>query len=177
MKRTVIASVVMMLLVALAAQAQTTPQPPSPEHKKLGVFVGTWTTEVKIEADSPDKGKICKGTNVCTWFTGEYQMICDSEGSGFAGTRKSHSIYGYSAEKKQYFYFSITSAGEGPVMLTGRVDGSVWTWEFSNTEGDKTIQGRVVVKFASPNEYTVKSEYLEDGKNWILTAQGKAAKK
>jgi hypothetical protein len=172
MKRIVIAPAVMLLLVALAAQAQTAP---TPEHKKLGVFIGTWTTEVKIEADSPDKGKTYKGTNVCTWFTGEYQVICDSEGSGFAGTRKSHSIYGYSEEKKQYFYFSITSAGESPLMLTGRVDGSVWTWEFSNTEGDKTIQGRVVVTFASPNEYTVKSEYSEDGKNWILTAEGKAS--
>jgi hypothetical protein len=70
MKRIIIASVVMMLLVALAAQAQTTPQPSGPEHKKLGVFVGTWTTELKIEADSPDKGKTYKYTKLCTWFTG-----------------------------------------------------------------------------------------------------------
>jgi hypothetical protein len=174
MKRIVIASVVMMLLFALAAQAQT--PPPGPEHKKLGVWLGNWTGESKDE-DSPfGKGGLTKSTSSCTWFSGEYQVVCNGEHSGPAGTTKVLDILGYSVAKKQYFVFFAESTGDS-AMIPGKVDGSVWTYETSDTVQGKTYQFRVAFKFASPKEYTFKSEYSEEGKTWKLLGEGKSVKK
>ena len=174
MKRIVIASVVMMLLFALAAQAQT--PPPGPEHKKLGVWIGTWTGEGKDEATPFGKGGAHKSTSSCAWFDGGYQVVCNGEGSGPMGKTKVLDILGYSVAKKQYFVFFAESTGDS-AMIPGKVDGSVWTYESSDTVQGKTYQFRVAFKFASPNEYTFKSEYSEDGKNWKLYSEGKSIKR
>jgi hypothetical protein len=176
MKRTVIVSVLMMLLFALAARAQTTPA--GPEHKKLGAFVGTWADEGKTEA-TPWGGKAgsSKGTSKCTWYAGEYQMVCDAEDTGPNGKVKSHGILGYSVQRKQYFSTSINSAGGSSYYSPCNFDGSVWTYEGNLTREGKTYQRRFVGKFASPKEWNYKWEYSEDGKNWKLSSEGKMTKK
>jgi hypothetical protein len=174
MKRTVIASVVMTLLFALAAQAQT--PPPGPEHKKLGLWLGTWTGEGKDEATPFGKAGTSKSTSSCTWFTGEYQVVCNADYSGTNGKGKALYILGYSMTKKQYFVFFNNSDGDSG-MIPGKVDGSVWTFENSDTVGGKTYQFRTVFKFASPDQNSSKSEYSEDGKNWKVSAEGKGTKK
>ena len=174
MKRIVIASVVMMLLSALAAQAQT---PPGPEHKKLGVLIGTWMNEGKDEATPFGKGGAYQATETCAWFTGEYQVVCDSEGSGYAGNIKGHMLVAYSVEKKHFLALKITSDGSSG-LATGRVDGSDWTWTWASPPiGGKTYQFRLLVKYPSPNEYTYKLEFSEDGKSWKLYGEGKSAKR
>jgi hypothetical protein len=176
MKRIIIALVVVIILVAVAAQAQTTPPPPGPEQKKLAVFLGTWTGEGKMEASPFGKAGPVKSTMTCAWFTGEYQLVCDSEDSGPMGKIKAHSIYGYDVEKKQYFDFGIDSSGyAGPG--TAKVDGSSWTFEGTATVGGKAYWFRTVVKLPSPKELTYKSEYSEDGKDWKLQGEGKMTKK
>jgi hypothetical protein len=176
MKRMVIASVVLMLLFALAAQAQT--PPPGPEHKKLGAWLGNWTAEGKTEATPwGETAGSSKGTASCAWYAGEYQIVCDGEGTGSNGKAKFHMILGYSAPRKQYFTFSHNSAGGNSGLLFGNFDGSVWTYEGSLTREGKTYQRRSVGKFASPKEYNYKWEYSEDGKNWKVSAEGKMTKK
>jgi hypothetical protein len=176
MKRIVTASAVMIVLFALAAQAQTTPPPPGPEHKKLAVFIGTWTGEGKMETTPFGTGGAVKSTMNCGWFTGGYQLVCDSDDSGPMGKIKAHSIYGYDVEKKQYFSFGIDSNGYGG-PLTAKVDGSTWTFEATDTMGGKTYWFRTIVKLASPTELTYKSEYSEDGKTWKPEAEGKMIRK
>lgn len=176
MKRILVASVVMTVLFALAAQAQTTPPPPGPEHKKLGVFVGTWTGEGKAETTPFGKGGAIKSTMTCGWFTGGYQLVCDSDDSGPMGKIKGHSLYGYNVDKKQYFGFGIDSSGFGGPATT-KVDGSTWTFEGNDTMGGKTYWFRTVVRLTSPSEMTFKSDYSEDGKTWKPQAEGKMTKK
>ena len=176
MKRIVIATAVMIVLFALAAQAQTTPPPPGPEHKKLGVFVGTWTGEGKDETTPFSKGGEVKSSMTCGWFTGGYHLVCDSDDSGPMGKTKGHSIYGYNVEKKQYFSFDIDSVGYG-APGTAKVDGSTWAFEGSDTIGGRAYWFRTVVKLPSPTELTYKSEYSEDGKTWKPNAEGKMTKK
>ncbi|MBZ5500505.1 MAG: DUF1579 domain-containing protein [Acidobacteriia bacterium] len=176
MKRICAASFVMIMVFALAARAQTTPPPPGPEHKKLSVFVGTWIGEGKAETSPLGKGGVVKNSMKCGWFTGGYHLVCDSEDSGPMGIVKSHGIYGYSAEKKQYFSFGVDSTGFGGPG-TARVDGSNWTFEGSDVMGGKTIWFRTVVRLTSSAELSYKSEYSEDGKSWKPQAEGKMAKK
>jgi hypothetical protein len=174
MKRIAVVLVFLMLLFALAAQAQT--PPPGPEHKKLGMYVGTWTGENKSEANPFGKGGISKNTRSCAWFTGEYQVVCDVEESGPIGKTKSLEILGYSSEKKQYFLFYITGAGKSG-MIPGNVDNSVWTWTWDGVAASKTYHVRLTAKYPSPTERTSKAEYSEDGKNWKLAEEGKMTKK
>jgi hypothetical protein len=176
MKRIAIATALMIVLFALAAKAQTTPPPPGPEQKKLAVFIGTWTGEGKEEATPFSKGGAVKSTMNCGWFTGGYHLVCDSDDSGPTGKIKAHSLYGYDAEKKQYYTFGIESTGYGGPM-SAKVDGSTWTFEGSDTVSGKTYWFRTIVKLTSPTELTYKSEYSEDNKTWKPEAEGKMVKK
>jgi len=174
MKRIIVVSVVMMLLVAIAAQAQTAP---TPEHKKMGVWVGDWTEEGKNEATPYGvMAGTTKGTISCEWFEGEYQVVCNGESSELGGKTKSLFILTYSMEKKQYLGLHMTSSGDFSMPI-GKVDGSVWTINDSIAAAGKTYQFRVVFNFASADEYTVRAEYSEDGKNWKLAGEGKGVKK
>jgi hypothetical protein len=176
MKRIVASFAVMLVLFVLAAQAQTTPPPPGPEQKQLGAFVGTWTGDVKAETTPFGKGGVIKSTMACKWFSGGYHLICDSEDSGPMGVIKSMAVYGYNADKKQYFSFSIDSSGSG-APGTAKVDGSNWTFEGSDTMGGKTFWFRTAAKLATPSELTFKADYSEDGKTWKPQAEGKMTKK
>jgi hypothetical protein len=176
MKRIAIAAAMMITLFALAAQAQTTPSVPGPETKKLGVFLGTWAGTGKAETSPFGKGGATSGTMTCAWYPGGYQLVCDADDAGPMGKVKSHSLYGYSSEKKQYYNFSIDSSGFGGPG-TAAVDGSTWTFAGSDAMGGKTYWFRTVVKFVSPTEITYRAEYSEDNKAWKLQAEGKMTKK
>jgi hypothetical protein len=166
----------MIMLFSLAAQAQTTPPAPGPEHKKLSVFIGTWTGTGKAETTPFGKGGATGGTMACGWYAGGYHLVCDSEDSGPMGKTKGHGIYGYNTEKKQYYSFGIDSMGFGGPGAA-KVDGSAWTFEGSDSMGGKTYWFRTAVKLVSPNELTYRSEYSEDGKAWKLQSEGKMVMK
>ncbi len=175
MKRIAVALFVILLFAALNASAQTAPTP-GPEQKKLGVFLGSWTGEGKMETTPFGKGGVVKSTMTCSWYSGGFHLICNSEDVGPGGKITGHSIYGYNAEKKQYFTFSIDSAGfDGPG--TAKVEGSTWTFDGTATMGGKTYWFRSAVKLVSPTEITYNGEYSEDGKTWKLQGQGKLTKK
>ncbi len=175
MKRFVIVFVAGMLFFALTAHAQTTPPTPGPEVKRLGVFVGTWTGEGKLE-DSPfGKGGLIKSTMTCAWYTGGFHLVCESVDVGPMGTLKAHSVYGYSVDKKQYFDFGIDSTGFGS-MGSAKVDGSNWTFEGADTVGGKNVRFHTVVHLSSLTEMTYKSEFSEDGKIWKAMSEGKLTK-
>ncbi len=176
MKRNIIVLSLTFVLFALAAQAQTNPPAPGPENKKLEVFVGTWTGDGKAETTPFAKGGPTTGTMTCAMYTGGYHLICDSDDTGPMGKIKSHSIYGYSSEKKQYFNFGIDSSGFGGPG-TAKVQGSDWTFEGSDTMGGKTYWFRTLVKLVSPKELTYKSEFSEDAKTWKPMAEGKMTRK
>jgi hypothetical protein len=176
MKRIAMATAVMIAFFALAAQAQTTPSAPGPEAKKLGVFLGTWSGAGKAETTPLGKGGATSGTMTCAWYSGGYQLVCDSDDTGPMGKVKSHSLYGYNTEKKQYYNFGIDSTGFGGPG-NAMVEGSTWTFTASDIMGGKTYWFRTVVKLISPNEINYRSEYSEDNKAWKLQAEGKMTKK
>ncbi len=175
MKRQVSFTVVLLLIVAEAAWAQKPPAP-SPELKKLGVFVGSWTGDGKLMTTPFSPGGIMHSTMTCNWYHGGYHLVCDAEDSGPAGKNFGHSIHGYDAEKKQFFTYGIESSGfAGPGGAT--VDGSTWMFDAKTTMTGKPFWYRTNMRFASPTQLSWKSEYSEDGKAWKPLGEGKLAKK
>ena len=59
---------------------------PGPEVKKLGYFVGTWTSEGELKENpfGMPAGKFTS-TDKCEWFSGGYQVVCHSTGKGPMG--------------------------------------------------------------------------------------------
>jgi hypothetical protein len=174
MKRAAMAIAVLVLFSAVA-QAQTAPPVPGPEHKRLSVFVGTWTGTGKAETTPFGKGGPVWGTMTCAWFEGGFHLICDSDDTTPGGKMKSHSVYGYDVEKKQYVSFGVDSTGFGGPG-TARVEGSTWTFEASAPMGGKTFWFRSVVRLLTSTELTYRSLYSEDGKTWTLMVDGKMVK-
>jgi hypothetical protein len=176
MKGTISSTVLLIFgVVASLAQAQNAPAP-SPEQKKLGVFVGSWTGEGKMETTPFGKAGVTKSTMNCKWYSGGFHLICDAEDNGPTGKNLGHSIYGYDSDKKQYFTFGVESSGfAGPGEA--KVEGSAWTFDGKTTMAGKPLWFRTAVKLASPTEMTWKSEYSEDGKTWKLQGEGKMTRK
>ncbi len=175
MKRTPSFALALLLITAAAAYAQKPPAP-SPELKKLGVFVGSWTGRGKMETTPFSPGGVAQSTMTCGWYHGGYHLVCDAEDSGPVGKNFGHSIYGYDTEKKQYFTYGIESSGfAGPGGA--RVDGSTWVFDAKTTMTGRPLWYRTAVKISSPTEFSWKSEYSEDGKTWKLLGEGAMAKK
>ena len=98
MKRTLAVCVVLAvggLQVLSAAIAQQAPAP-GPENKKLGYFVGKWTTEGELKASPMGPGGKITSTDTCEWFDGGFAVICRSDGTTPMGPSKSVGIMGYS---------------------------------------------------------------------------------
>ena len=59
--------------VLMAAKAQQAPTP-GPEQKKLGYFVGKWTTEGEMKASPMGPGGKITSTDTCEWFDGGFAV-------------------------------------------------------------------------------------------------------
>jgi hypothetical protein len=71
-------------VTAAAQQAGGTLQP-SPEHMKLGVFVGTWKDEAEMKPGPFGPGGKLSLTETCEWFTGGFQRSVPHRYNGFHG--------------------------------------------------------------------------------------------
>jgi hypothetical protein len=81
---------------------------PGPEVKKLGYFVGSWTTtgEVKQNPFMP-AGKMTS-TSKCEWFPGGFHVVCHENGkSPMGGAMHGLGVMGYNAEEKVYTYAGL----------------------------------------------------------------------
>jgi Protein of unknown function (DUF1579) len=167
-----------LLTAAAAIQAQEKKMEapkPGPEVKKLGYFVGTWTTtgEVKQNPFMP-AGKM-SSTSKCEWFPGGFHVVCHETGKGPMGGMHGLGIMAYNAEDKVYTYTGADSSGMS-VAAKGNVDGNNWVYTSEDKMGGKTFHSRYTMVTASPDSYTFKYETSEDGNTWMTLMDGKTTK-
>jgi Protein of unknown function (DUF1579) len=84
---------------------------PSPEHKKLAAFVGTWEDEAEMKPGPFGAGGKMRLTETCRWFTGGFSIVCHTQTTGFMGDLKSLSVLGYDPEEKVYRLYEFNSTG------------------------------------------------------------------
>lgn len=114
---------------------------PGQEHAKLGFFVGKWTSEGDLKASAYSPGGKFTFTEECEWLTGNFAIICRSEGQMSGSTVKGVSIMSYDVGEGKYIYFESNSVGEN-TYSKGVVNGDTWTWTNEEQMGGKTIHGR-----------------------------------
>jgi len=153
------------------AQAPT----PSPQHKKLGFWIGTW----KIEAEGKETplwpaGKYY-GTMTAKWFEGGFHVITNYNWSGEMGDYSELDIFGYDVGSDEYYCYVIDGFGGGDVFK-GKVSESVWIYVTDRKAEGKAIKFRWTVKNESPSLITWKSELSINGGPWILGGEAKAVR-
>lgn len=161
------------LVLAAAAVAQEMPKP-GPEHKKLDIFVGSWTLEGDMKPGVMGPGGRTTENEKCEWMEGEFFVVCHTDYKTTMGNGSGISIMGYSVEDKSYTYREFNSWGEF-TDAKGSLDGDAWTWINDFKEGNMT-KGRFTMKVTSPASYNFSYEASEDGTKWTLAMDGKATK-
>jgi Protein of unknown function (DUF1579) len=172
LSRMILAATVMS---AVAAIAQTEPPKPSPELKKLDVFVGTWTLDGSMKPGPLGPGGMMTENEKCEWMQGDYYLVCHSEVKSSMGNGVGLSVMGYSTDEKTYTYREFNSFGEFNDSR-GMLDGDTWTWTSDEKMGGMTMKGRFTMKMTSATSYTFTFDMLQDGTKWSTVMDGKATK-
>jgi hypothetical protein len=156
-------------VVVLAATATVINQPvptPGPEHKKLSVLVGTWTTEGTVSANPLIPEAKWSAKIASSWYDGQFAVIRHVEGvSSTLGKIRSIDIIAYDREAKNYTWYGIDSTGDtgmGRVSIEGDVLISYWD---ANVKG-KPYKLRGTLKGLGSDNLTWVTEYSEDSKTW-----------
>ena len=162
--------------LALTLAQEEAPEP-SPEHQKLGYFVGNWASEGELKSNPFMPGGKFTNKDTCKWFEGGFSVVCRSEGNGPMGPSKGLAILGYSTDEKAYTYYGVEN---GPMTMAsvphGTIDGDTWTYHDEAKMGGQTVKSRYVIKQLSMTRYSFKWEMLgEDGK-WQTFMEGQATK-
>jgi hypothetical protein len=170
------ASGLLVSVAAVQAQEKKMEAPkPGPEVKKLGYFVGNWTTEGEIKQNPFMPSGKMTSTSKCEWFPGGFHVVCHDDGKAPMGAMHGLGIMAYNPEEKAYTYAGIDNSGMS-VAAKGQVEGNNWTYTSEDKMGGKTYHGRYSMVTASPDSYTFKYESSEDGSNWMTIMEGKATK-
>jgi Protein of unknown function (DUF1579) len=156
-------------VTAAAQQAGGTLQP-SPEHMKLGVFVGTWQDEAEIKPSPLGPGGRMSLSETCEWFTGGFSIVCHTETLVLIGHMTTLTVLTYDPDEKVYRFYEFNSAGRSN-SAKGTVDGDTWTFEGESKAGGKSLKSRSTIKFSSPDSATMKSEMSAEGGPWTLVME------
>jgi hypothetical protein len=161
-------------ITVVAQQPASTPQP-SPEHKKLAAFLGTWKDEAEMKPGPFGPGGKMSLTETCGWFAGGFSIVCHTDTTGFMGDLKTLSILSYDPEEKVYRFYEFNSVGWSSAAK-GSVDGSTWTFDGESKTGGRLIKSRSTIRLASPDSAVMKSEVSVDGSPWNLVMELKGSR-
>jgi hypothetical protein len=149
-------------VITVIAQERGGPPPPGPEHKKLGVFVGTWKDEAEMKPGPFGPGGKLSLTETCEWFTGGFSVVCHTETTGFMGDVTALTLLTYDAEDKVYRLYEFNSMGRSGAAK-GTVDGDIWSFDGEVKMDGKLIKTRSTIKIPSPDSAVMRSEVSVEG--------------
>lgn len=165
--------ILLSILLALSAHAQTTGANPGPEQERLKVWVGNWTYQGTAHATPTGKAGTFSGTQKSRMILGgrflesrgrDKSNVGDDKGKITEGVE----ITGYDPVKKAYTAFGFDSDGStSEASLT--VDGNTWT-QLTTSTGPESLgyTGRMVTTFsADGKKATVKVDISRDGQVWL----------
>ena len=180
MKRQVIGVGILVAVCGLFVYAQAPQAPkPSAEHRKLAVFLGSWSVEGDFKPGNAYGVPAGKVTQVerFQWLPGEFFLQMNRDGRDPSGDVHHMWIMGYDTAAKKYTgqFFGLTNGGSG--SASGTNAGNTWSWSTTGRSPDgKSFQERCAVTVAPNVSYTVKCETSADGKTWSSSMEWTATK-
>jgi hypothetical protein len=176
MKGIATALALMLLLFAVALQAQTPASKPGPEHKKLEIWVGDWTYEGETKATplGPADKYTAKMTvrPILNGFFVEFR----GEEKGAKETTQWAEIDGYDPVANKYVWHGFTSSG-GTSTVAYTIEGTTVPYSGTQIAGGKQYKIRGTCIF-TPDFMTwiEKREVSVDGTSWIPLSESKFTK-
>jgi hypothetical protein len=167
-----IAVMALLGIVRLCAQDAGGLPKPGAEHAKLAFFVGKWTSEGDLKPSAYSPGGKFTFTEECQWLSGNFAIICHSEGQMSGGTVKGVSIMSYNADAGKYIYFESNSMGQN-TYSQGTVSGDTWTWNNDDQMGGKTVHGRFTLTRLNDDAAAYKFEMGAGADPLALIMEGK----
>lgn len=162
-------------VLVTGALAQMEMPKPTPEHKKLDIFAGTWALEGEMKPSPMGPGGKMTENEKCEWMEGNFFLVCHTDFKSTMGDGTGISFLGYSTDDKVYTYREFNSWGEFDDSK-GTLDGDTWTWTSEEKMGGGVMKGRFTMKITSPTAYTFTFEMSQDGTKWTNVMDGKATK-
>jgi hypothetical protein len=178
MKRTVLVTFCLTAMFAVASASAQSTAAPGAEVGKLSYFAGNWTSEATIAPGPWGSGGKFTNTAHAEWMKGSYFLVSHADftmPAELGGSGTSMQVIGYDPESGSYTEDRYDSAGHR-VAMTGKLDGSTWTWTGNANYGGTPMQVRFTMTVLSPSSYTTKYEISVDGTNWMPFWEGKATK-
>jgi Protein of unknown function (DUF1579) len=151
---------------------------PGPGHKRLGYFVGTWSTVGEFKPGLMGPGGPMTATETCEWFEGGFAIVCRAEGTFPSGPNKSIGILSFNADDGKYTYYGADNSGLTMTTVSrGTVAGDTWTYEDESPMGGRPVRTRVTMKVLSPTAYTFRLETQGEDGSWAPLIESKATKR
>jgi len=164
--------------VLVQAQAGQAPKP-GPEHKKLGVFLGSWSFQGDFKAGNAygvPAGPLSRIERY-QWLPGEFFLQANREGKFLGGEDKDMIVFGYSpvARKHTETWFGLSGGGSMSAAIAN--NGNTWLWSGTgHSHEGKPYHERCTTTVMPNVSYTTKCETSSDGKTWAPAFEGKATK-
>ena len=159
----------------VSAQAPPAAPKPGPEVKKLGAFVGKWTSSGEMPKDvmGPGTGGKFTGTETCDWVSGGFAVLCRETGEGGGmGKTSGVGLLAYDADAKTYVYSGVDSSG----MVSnshGTISGDTWNWTMKGTFNGQPMEMHYTIKWTSKDAYDFKFEGGPDANSLKVMMEGK----
>lgn len=149
---------------------------PTPFHKRLASFVGTWAGDETMHPTPWDpKGGKAKGVYKVRSAIDGFGIVQD-----YAQKRRGklsytgHGVVGYDAQEQCYLWHWSDSMGGVPDQVSkGTWDGDTMVFQSSGPQG----HSRYTYKFVKKNLLDFSIEMSEDGKQWTTFMNGRYVRK
>lgn len=132
---------------------------PSPQHQRLGVFVGNWTTQGRTRTTPSAPAAEIVGTDTYEWLEGGYFLVHRVDVRLGAEEVKALEIITYDASSDTYRTHAFDSQGNYSTYQATVHDGA---WTFMS----KTERATVVPSDAG-DAMTITWERSTDGLSWL----------
>jgi hypothetical protein len=143
---------------------------PSPTHKKLELFAGTWAGEEKMHPSAWDpKGGVASASLASRvacegfWVVGDYEQRRNG-----VVTFRGHSVFGCDDKSQEVVLHWFDSMGMGPDLFRGKFQGQILTLTCKNQMGTH----RLTYDFSEKGTLRSKMETSQDGKQWAAMFDG-----
>jgi hypothetical protein len=136
-----------------------------PGVKKLGIFLGTWRSEITGANDQ-------YSVNTCRWSANGKYLICDQLLTNGKKKTDDLAIYSYNPAKNDYQVSLVGIPGGGPfsIPVTFKGDDLIYTGAF--IKNGKKIYDRTINTFLSSSYYTYKVQASKDSTKWKTLSEG-----
>jgi hypothetical protein len=177
--------VVLIVILACAAQAVAQAPKPGAEQKRIGYFAGTWRWETNMKASPLSTAGKYVVTETNQWLPGGFHLVSQGRntapranrfGSHATGSQfTSHGVWTYDSANNVYVHDQYESHG-GTHHCTGSVAGATWTFTCPFKASEGTMETRWTIKEVSPTSATFTGEIVSGPGAGSTIFEGKATK-